>query len=51
MNEKGLGTPATRAAIIEGLIFEKYVHREGRELHSHREGVFIDDVAARPGHP
>jgi DNA topoisomerase III len=32
MKEKGLGTPATRAAIIEGLIFEKYVHREGREL-------------------
>jgi DNA topoisomerase III len=32
MAEKGLGTPATRAAIIEGLIFEKYMHREGREL-------------------
>jgi len=32
MNEKGLGTPATRAAIIEGLIFEGYVLRTGREL-------------------
>ena len=32
MKEKGLGTPATRAAIIEGLITEKYVHRLGREL-------------------
>jgi DNA topoisomerase III len=32
MREKGLGTPATRAAIIEGLLFEKYIHREGREL-------------------
>jgi DNA topoisomerase-3 len=32
MIEKGLGTPATRAAIIEGLILEKYIHREGREL-------------------
>jgi DNA topoisomerase-3 len=32
MQEKGLGTPATRAAIIEGLILEKYVLREGREL-------------------
>ncbi len=32
MHEKGLGTPATRAAIIEGLIFEKYMHRDGREL-------------------
>ena len=32
MQEKGLGTPATRSAIIEGLIYEKYMHREGREL-------------------
>jgi DNA topoisomerase-3 len=32
MREKGLGTPATRAQIIEGLISEKYVHRDGREL-------------------
>jgi DNA topoisomerase-3 len=32
MSEKGLGTPATRAAVIEGLIFEDYVHRNGREL-------------------
>lgn len=32
MAEKGLGTPATRAAIIEGLISENYLVREGREL-------------------
>ncbi len=32
MQEKGLGTPATRAAIIEGLLNEKYMLREGREL-------------------
>jgi len=32
MAEKGLGTPATRASIIEGLLFEKYMVREGREL-------------------
>jgi DNA topoisomerase III len=32
MKEKGLGTPATRAATIEGLLFEKYILREGREL-------------------
>ncbi|HMP82241.1 MAG TPA: DNA topoisomerase III [Verrucomicrobiota bacterium] len=32
MSEKGLGTPATRAAIIEGLILEDYIHRNGREL-------------------
>ncbi len=32
MDQKGLGTPATRAAVIEGLIHEEYVHRNGREL-------------------
>ena len=32
MSEKGLGTPATRASIIEGLIYEEYVHRVGRDL-------------------
>jgi DNA topoisomerase-3 len=32
MAQKGLGTPATRAAIIERLIAEKYMVREGREL-------------------
>ena len=32
MAGKGLGTPATRAAIIEGLLTEKYLIREGREL-------------------
>ena len=32
MGEKGLGTPATRAATIEGLINEKYMLRDGRDL-------------------
>jgi DNA topoisomerase-3 len=32
MAEKGLGTPATRAQVIEGLILEKYMFRDGREL-------------------
>ncbi len=32
MSERGLGTPATRAAIIEGLIKEEYIHRHAREL-------------------
>jgi DNA topoisomerase-3 len=32
MAGKGLGTPATRAATIEGLIYERYLLREGREL-------------------
>ncbi|MBL8498573.1 DNA topoisomerase III [Nitrosomonas sp. JL21] len=33
MSAKGLGTPATRAAIIEGLVLENYLQRVGRELH------------------
>lgn len=32
MAERGLGTPATRASIIEGLIDEQYLHRLGRDL-------------------
>jgi DNA topoisomerase-3 len=32
MKERGLGTPATRAAIIEKLIKENYVVREGKDL-------------------
>lgn len=32
MAEKGLGTPATRAAIIENLVDQRYMLREGRDL-------------------
>jgi DNA topoisomerase-3 len=32
MRERGIGTPATRAAIIEGLVRERYLIRDGREL-------------------
>ena len=32
MAGRGLGTPATRAQIIENLLVEQYIHREGREL-------------------
>jgi len=32
MAERGLGTPATRAAIIEGLIKEEYIQRRANEL-------------------
>ena len=32
MRERGMGTPATRASIIEGLVRERYVLRDGREL-------------------
>lgn len=33
MSDRGLGTPATRAAIIEGLLRQKYLARDGRDLH------------------
>lgn len=33
MAGRGLGTPATRAQVIEGLIIESYLVRDGRELH------------------
>jgi DNA topoisomerase-3 len=32
MRAKGLGTPATRSAIIEGLIHDGYLSRQGRDL-------------------
>lgn len=32
MAGRGLGTPATRAQIIENLIGEQYMHRDGKEL-------------------
>ena len=41
MREKGLGTPATRAAIIEGLIFEGYVERKGRDLIATSKGISL----------
>ena len=50
MREKGLGTPATRAAIIEGLIYEKYVHRNGRELQATAKAFSLMELLQRPGH-
>lgn len=41
MSEKGLGTPATRASIIEGLIYEKYLLRTGRELQPTAKGISL----------
>jgi DNA topoisomerase-3 len=32
MKEKGLGTPATRASVIDHLVKEKYIERDGRNL-------------------
>ena len=39
MKERGLGTPATRAATIEGLLQDKYIVREGKELVPTAKGV------------
>lgn len=39
MAERGLGTPATRAATIEGLISQNYLARDGRELHVTGSGM------------
>lgn len=41
MSAKGLGTPATRAAIIEGLVYEKYIQRTGRELQATPKGISL----------
>jgi len=41
MREKGLGTPATRAAIIEGLISQGYIIRQGRELIATAKGMAL----------
>lgn len=39
LKERGLGTPATRASIIEGLISEGYILREGRDLIPTAKGI------------
>ncbi len=39
MSERGLGTPATRASIIEGLQNDKYLSRDGRELFVNNRGL------------
>ncbi|HKM58898.1 MAG TPA: DNA topoisomerase, partial [Chthoniobacterales bacterium] len=41
MAAKGLGTPATRAAIIEGLILDEYINREGKDLAATSKGISL----------
>ena len=43
MRERGLGTPATRAAIIETLLSRGYVVREGKALRSTPQGAALVD--------
>jgi DNA topoisomerase-3 len=49
MAERGLGTPATRAAIIEGLIAQKYVARDGRDLHVTPTGLRLIELIGEMG--
>lgn len=41
MKDSGIGTPATRASIIERLISVGYIEREGRSLHATEKGVQV----------
>jgi DNA topoisomerase-3 len=41
MRARGLGTPATRAAIIEGLLTQEYVTRTGRDLVATSKGISL----------
>ena len=41
MSQRGLGTPATRAQIIEGLLLDGYVNRQGRDLIVTQKGLSL----------
>ena len=41
MSERGLGTPATRAAIIEGLLNSEYLERKKKDLHATPKGIAL----------
>ncbi len=41
MSLRGLGTPATRAQIIEGLLLDGYLNRQGRELIVTQKGLTL----------
>ena len=49
MKDSGIGTPATRASIIERLIQVGYLEREGRALHATEKGVQV--ISLLGGHP
>jgi DNA topoisomerase-3 len=49
MKDAGIGTPATRAAIIERLITVGYIEREGRALHATEKGIQV--IRLLGGHP
>jgi DNA topoisomerase III len=49
MKDSGIGTPATRAAIIERLVDVGYVEREGRALVATEKGIQV--IRLLNGHP
>ncbi|MBV6498855.1 MAG: DNA topoisomerase 3 [Prosthecobacter sp.] len=49
MSDRGLGTPATRAAIIEGLISDKYIERVGRDIAVTTKGLALIDQISEIG--
>jgi DNA topoisomerase-3 len=49
MKDSGIGTPATRAAIIERLIQVVYLERDGRALHATDKGIQV--IRLLGGHP
>ncbi len=44
MAERGLGTPATRASIIEALLRQKYILRDARDIHVTASGLRLIDT-------
>jgi DNA topoisomerase III len=44
MRDRGLGTPATRAAVIETLLDREYVRREGKSLLATDKGMALIDA-------
>jgi len=44
MKETGLGTPATRASIIEVLLKREYIVREGKSLAATQKGIHLIEV-------
>ncbi len=44
MKDRGLGTPATRAAIIETLLRREYIRRTGKVLEATDKGIGLIDV-------
>lgn len=47
MKDKGLGTPATRAEIIENLIGRQYMRRVGKSLAATSKGIRLIDILRR----